>query len=224
MAITDWPAEDRPREKLLKHGAQFLTDAELLAIFLRTGVKGKSAVDLARELLEGFGGLRPMLLANEQTFKSHHGLGEAKFCQLQAVVEMSRRHLAERMKKGAALTSVKLTCDFLSSHLRDRQHEVFAVLLLDAQNCVKEYKELFHGTIDSSVVYPREVMKTVLESNACRVIFAHNHPSGIAEPSQADQAITRRLQRALELIDVEVLDHIIVGDGEYTSFAETGLL
>ena len=224
MAICDWPAEERPREKLLSRGATSLTDAELLAIFLRTGVRGKSAVDLARELLQDFGGLRPLLTAAQDDFCAPLGLGSAKYAQLQAVLEMARRHLAEEMSRGDALTSPELTRRYLQSQLRDRDHEVFACLFLDNQHRVVKYQELFHGTIDGAAVYPREVLKQALANGAAAVILAHNHPSGVAEPSQADRAITQRLQQALGLVDIRVLDHLVVGDGYAVSFAERGWL
>lgn len=224
MSIIDWPASDRPREKLLARGAEHLSDAELLAIFLRTGVSGKSAVDLARDLLQGFGGLRQLLIADQSEFTQHHGLGPAKYAQLQAVLEMSSRHLEQTLHKDGALTSPQLTQRYLMSKLRDRQSEAFVALLLDSQNRVIEYVELAHGTIDGAAVYPREVVKIALAKNAAALIFAHNHPSGIAEASQADKAITERLVKALSLLDIRVLDHIIVGDGEFTSFAEKGWL
>ena len=224
MSIVDWPADDRPREKLLARGAEYLSDAELLAIFLRTGVRGKSAVDLARDLLSGFGGLRQLLVADQGQFTQHHGLGPAKFAQLQAVLEMSNRHLAQALQKEGALTSPQLTQRYLMSKLRDRQSEAFVALFLDSQHRIIEYVELAHGTIDGAAVYPREVVKMALAKNAAALIFAHNHPSGIAEASQADKSITDRLVKALSLLDIRVLDHIIIGDGEFTSFAEKGWL
>ncbi|MAK92851.1 MAG: hypothetical protein CMI13_16650 [Oleibacter sp.] len=224
MAISDWPALERPREKLLIHGAHVLSDAELLAIFLRTGVKGKSAVDLARELLSDFGSLRALLTADQQRFCEPLGLGRAKFAQLQAVLEMARRHLAEELQHGDALTSPELTRQYLQAQLRDLRYEVFACLFLDNQHRVLRYQELFRGTIDGAAVYPREVVKQALEQGAAAVILAHNHPSGIAEPSQADRAITDRLQQALGLVDIRVLDHLVVGDGYAVSFAERGWL
>lgn len=224
MAITDWPADERPREKLLAQGAMQLSDAELLAIFLRTGVSGKSAVDLARDLLTGFGGLRQLLVADQDSFTQKHGLGPAKYAQLQAVLEMANRHLEQTLQKENALTSPQLTRRYLMSRLRDKQSEVFVALFLDSQHRVLEYVELAHGTIDGAAVYPREVVKMALSKNAAAVIFAHNHPSGISEASQADRSITERLVRALSLLDIRVLDHIIVGDGEFTSFAEKGWL
>lgn len=224
MAITDWPVAERPREKLLAQGPQALSDAELLAIFLRTGVAGKSAVDLARELLSEFGGLRPLLEADRVSFCRALGLGAAKFSQLQAVLEMARRHLSESLARGNALTSPGLVRDYLASQLRHRQQEVFAALFLDSQHRLLAFEELFQGTIDGASVHPREVVKQALAHNAAALILAHNHPSGVAEPSQADRRITRRLQDALELVDIRVLDHMVVGDGQVLSFAERGLL
>lgn len=224
MAITDWPADERPREKLLARGPEALSDAELLAIFLRTGVVGRTAVDLARDLLSDFGGLRPLLQADKKGFCARHGLGEAKFVQLQAVMEMARRHLHETLSRGDALTSPQQTRQYLTARLRHYLHEVFGCLFLDNRHRVISFDEMFHGTIDGASVYPREVVRRALGHNAAAVIFAHNHPSGIAEPSQADLAITKRLQQALALIDVRVLDHFVVGDGEVISFAERGLM
>ncbi|AHE99482.1 RadC family protein [Thioalkalivibrio paradoxus] len=223
MSIADWPADDRPREKLLRRGPAALSDAELLAIFLRTGVAGKSAVDLARELLAHFGGLRPLLQADQNAFCHARGLGDAKYAQLQAVLEMGRRHLAESLQRGDAITSPAATRAFLSARLRDYPFEVFACLFLDNRHRVVAFEELFRGTIDGASVHPREVVRRVLHHNAAAVILAHNHPSGVAEPSRADEAITRRLSEALGLVDVRVLDHVIVADG-IVSFAERGLL
>lgn len=223
MAITDWPQDQRPREKLLSKGSQSLSDAELLAIFLRTGMRGKTAVDLAQELLQGFQGLRQLLKADQQSFCQHAGLGTAKYAQLQAVLEMARRYLFENLQRGETLSSPQDTRQYLSSQLRDYPHEVFAVLFLDQRHRVICFEELFRGTIDGASVYPREVVKKALQHNAAALIFAHNHPSGVAEPSQADEQITRRLIDALKLVDVRVLDHFIVGD-EVVSFAERGLL
>lgn len=224
MTIKNWPACERPREKLLDKGPQSLSDAELLAIFLRTGCKGQSAVDLARSLLNEFGGLRAILEASQSAFCRSHGLGTAKFAQLQAVLEMARRHLSEELKKEQTLNSADTVKRFLSAQLRHKPHEVFAILYLDNQHRLIEFEELFRGTIDSSSVYPREVVKKVLEKNAAAVIFAHNHPSGVAEPSHADKDITQLLVKALKLIDVRTLDHIVVGDPNVVSFAERGLL
>jgi DNA repair protein RadC len=224
MSITDWPAGERPREKLLQRGASSLSDAELLAIFLRIGVKGKSAVDLARELITKFGDLTRLIAASEQEFCSIHGLGQAKFVQLQAVVEMSRRALQEEMQSGDALNSPRAVREFLQLLLRTRQQEVFVALFLDAQHRVIATEELFQGTLTQTSVYPREVVKRALYNNAAAVIFAHNHPSGVAEPSQSDQLLTNALKQALQLVDVRVLDHFIVAGAGCLSFAEKGLL
>ncbi len=224
MAITDWPEAERPREKLLKQGAAALSDAELLAIFLRTGTHGLTAVDLARQLLVQFGGLRSLFSADFRRFCRGRGLGVAKYTQLQAVLEMSRRHLQEALERGQGLTSPQLTRDYLLRCLRDSQQEQFGCLFLDNQHRVILFETLFYGTIDSACVYPREVLRRCLQHNAAAVILAHNHPSGVAEPGQADLRITERLVSALALIDIRVLDHFVVGDGELVSFAERGLL
>jgi DNA repair protein RadC len=224
MAISDWPEDERPREKLLTKGAASLSEAELLAIFLRTGVPGKSAVDLARELLREFGGLTALFAAGKRDFCRVHGLGPAKYVQLQAVLEMARRALGEKMKAEDALTSPGAVKDYLRLALAGREHEVFVAVLLDAQNRVIAVEELFRGTLTQTSVYPREVVKQALHHNAAAVIFAHNHPSGTAEPSGADQVLTQALKSALALVDVRVLDHFIIGGGAALSFAERGLL
>lgn len=224
MAIKDWAIDDRPRDKLLKRGPGALTDAELLAIFLRTGTHGKSAVDLARDLLLDFGSLKALLSADQQRFCQSNGLGEAKYAQLQAVMEMARRHFKESLQRGDALTSPEITRAYLSAQLRGYSYEVFACLFLDNQNRVIQLNELFRGTIDAASVYPREVAKQALQHNAAAVIFAHNHPSGISEPSLADKQITEKLKQAMALFDIRVLDHFIIGDGEPYSFAEHGLI
>jgi len=224
MSIQDWPEGERPREKLLIQGAAVLSDAELLAIFLRTGIKGKTAVDLANDLLNNFGSLQALLQADCKTFTQEKGLGTAKYAQLQAVLEMARRHTFEELDRGGVLTSPEATRAYLSQKLRQYQHEVFACLFLDNQHHILEFEELFRGTIDSASVYPREVVKQALKHNAAAVIFAHNHPSGIAEPSQADKLITDKLKQALALMDIRVLDHFIIGDGQPYSFVENGLL
>lgn len=224
MAIRDWPESERPREKLLARGPQVLSDAELLAIFLRTGVTGISAVGLARTLLAEFGGLRPLLTAEQTAFCRAKGLGPAKFAQLQAVLEMAKRHLAEGLNHGRALTRPADTRAYLTARLRDFPFEVFTCLFLDTRHRLIACEELFRGTIDGASVHPREVVRRALSLNAAAVILAHNHPSGVAEPSQADRAITRRLRDALGLIDVRVLDHIIIGDGLSVSLAERGWL
>ncbi|WP_296056339.1 DNA repair protein RadC [uncultured Amphritea sp.] len=224
MAITDWPEAERPREKLLRQGAASLSDGELLAIFLRTGVKGCSAVDLARQLLIRFGGLRPLIKADQQAFCQQLGLGPAKYVQLQAVLEISRRCQAEQLQRDSALTSPDLVRDYLQLQLSDRSREVFACLLLDSQHRVICFEELFLGTIDSATVHPREVVKLALSHNAAAIILAHNHPSGVAEPSLADQNITQRIRDALNLVDIRLLDHMVVGSGVTVSLAERGLI
>ena len=224
MRISDWPDDEKPREKLLQRGPGALSDAELLAIFLRTGIPGKNAVDLARELLNEYRSLRALLNANQAQFCRSKGLGVAKYVQLQASLEIARRHLGERLQRGDLLSSPHETRSYLAIQLRDYRHEVFACLFLDNRHRVIRFEEMFFGTIDGASVHPREVVKRALHHNAAAVIFAHNHPSGTAEPSQADHFITHRLTDALALVDVRVLDHIIVGDGEWVSFAERGLL
>jgi DNA repair protein RadC len=222
MSIRNWPAAERPREKLLEQGSASLSDAELLAIFLRTGVTGKSAVDLARHLLTQFGSLRVLLEADLAQFSKELGLGPAKFAQLQAVLEMGRRHLAERMRRKPALENPQAVRDYLKSMLRHEPHEVFGCLFLDSKHQVLTFEALFRGSIDNTSVHPREVVKRSLANNAAAVILCHNHPSGNSDPSQADQLLTKRLQKALDLIDVRVLDHFIVGEGEPLSMAECG--
>lgn len=223
MPITDWPADERPREKLLLKGADSLSDAELLAIFLRTGIKGKSAVDLSRDLLNEFGSLRTLFTSQQKDFCSHKGLGPAKFVQLQAVLEMAKRHLGETLKRNSSLNSPADTRNYLRSMMRDYAHEVFGCLMLDNKHRVIAFRQLFSGSINSASVYPREVVKQALADNAAAVILAHNHPSGIAEPSQSDIHITRRLSQALDLVDIRVLDHLIIGD-EVVCFSERGLI
>lgn len=224
MAIRDWPVQERPREKLLARGAGALSDAELLAVFLRTGVPGETALDVARRLLKHFGSLGAILGAPQNRFCRQAGLGAGKYVQIQAVLELARRHMREKLEKTDALTNSRLTREYLRSRMRGYQREVFACLFLDNQHRVVTLEELFHGTIDGAAVYPREVVRRCMEHNAAAVILAHNHPSGVAEPSHSDQAITRRLREALNTIDVRVLDHIVVGDAETVSFAERGLL
>jgi len=222
MSIREWPATERPREKLLARGAAAVSDAELLAIFLRTGLPGRSAVDLARELLLAFGSLRALLAADLNGFCAHAGLGPAKFAQLQAVLEMARRHLAEGLARDSALESPQAVRDYLKARLRHEPHEVFACLFLDSKHRVIAFEALFHGGIDGASVHPRQVVCRALAHNAAALILTHNHPSGVAEPSQADRLLTQRLKDALALVEVRVLDHFIVGDGEPLSLAEHG--
>jgi len=224
MRIRDWPAAERPREKLLQRGPSALSDAELLAIFLHTGTRDKTAVDLARGLLREYGGLRRLLTAEQARFCQGEGLGVAKYAMLQAALEMGRRHLLELIKPRRALHNPDDTRNYLKAQLRDLTHECFACLLLDTRHRILHFEPLFRGTIDGATVHPREVVKHALAHNAAAVILAHNHPSGVAEPSQADIQITRRLKDALELVDIRVLDHMIVGDGEIASLAERGLM
>jgi DNA repair protein RadC len=224
MAITDWPAAERPRERLLNEGARALSDAELLAIFLRVGVRGKSAVDLARDLMGEFGSLNGLFFASRQNCTRVKGLGDAKYAQLQAVLEMARRALAEEMRAGDALSSPAAVRDWLRLRLGGLPHEVFLAVFLDAQNRVLEAEELFRGSLTQTSVYPREVVKRALARNAAGVILAHNHPSGVAEPSQADRWLTDQLKAALAVVEVKVLDHFVVAGNRSLSFAERGWL
>ena len=223
QTLKNWPSAERPREKLLSLGAASLTDAELLAIFLSTGVKGCNVVDLSRNLLLSFGSLANVFRANQQEFCHHHGLGSAKFVQLQACLEMSKRYLAEQLiQQGSALVSSQATRDYLISELRNETREVFAVLFLDNQHQVLKFERLFFGTLNAAAVYPRVVVEQALTHHAAAVILAHNHPSGIAEASIADKHITQKLEQALQLIDVRVLDHMIIAGHQCYSFAEHG--
>ena len=224
MAITDWPASERPREKLLELGVEALSDAELLAIFLRVGVTGKSAVDLARDLLNQFGSLNAIFAASLNELTQVNGIGTSKYAQLQAIFEMSRRALNEQMQVKDILSSPQQVRDYLCLKLGSMTWEVFVVLFLDAQNRVIVSEELFTGTLTQASVYPREVVKRALHHNAASVIFAHNHPSGVAEQSRADEMLTSELKKALATVDVRVLDHFIVAGNETLSFRERGLL
>ncbi len=224
MSIRDWPADERPREKLLARGAEALSDAELLAILLRRGTRGHSAVQLARDVLQSFCSLRKLIAADRSRFCAQPGLGLARYAELQAAVEIARRQLAETLRTGPSLASPRATRDFLIAQLRDLEHEVFCCLYLDNRHRLIHFEPLFRGTIDGANVHPREVVKQALLWNSAAVIVAHNHPSGIAEPSQADELITRRVKEALALVDIRLLDHIIVGDGASVSLAERGLM
>jgi len=224
MAITDWPTAERPREKLIELGAEALSDAELIAIFLRVGVVGKSAVDLARDLLTQFGSLNGIFAATEPELSQVHGIGASKYVQLQAIFEMSRRALNEQLQQHDVFNSPQQVRDLLVLKLGGLAREVFLVLFLDTQNHLIATEEMFSGTLTQTSVYPREVLKRVLHHNAASVIFAHNHPSGIAQQSSADELLTKQLKQALALIDVRVLDHFIVAGNNTLSFAERGLL
>lgn len=223
-AINQWPEHERPREKLLQRGPAALSDAELLAIFIRTGLPGKTAVDVARELIKRYGGLRELLAASPAELCETPGLGEAKYVQLQASLEMGRRFLAEKLKRSVTLGSTRATREYLQAQLRDRKNEVFCVLFLDNRHRVLFFEEMFQGTLNGTAVYPREIVKRALRHNAAAVILVHNHPSGVAEPSRADELLTTRLKEALTLVDIRLLDHLIVGDGETVSFSERGLI
>jgi DNA repair protein RadC len=224
MAIHDWPPRERPREKLLERGAAALSDAELLAILFRTGTAGESALDLARRTLASFQSLRRLLEANLATFRRERGLGPARYAELQAAVEVARRQFEETLRTGPLLSRPSATREFLSARLKHLEHEVFCCLCLDKRHRLLHFEELFRGTIDGASVHPREVVKLALKHNAAALIVAHNHPSGIAEPSAADELITARIKEALALIDVRLLDHIIIGDGVSVSLAERGAL
>jgi DNA repair protein RadC len=224
LGIADWPTQERPRERLLAQGAARLTDAELIAVCLRTGLRGKSAVDLGRELIAQFDGLGGLLTAGVADLRRVKGLGTAKAAQLAAVLELARRTLREDLRADTALTSPGAVRDYLRLSLGRRPHEVFVCLHMNAQHRLIGAEELFRGTLTQTSVYPREVVKAALDANAAAVIFAHNHPSGVAQPSQADELLTRQLKEALALVDIKVLDHFIVAGNQALSFAERGLL
>lgn len=224
MSYANWPPMERPREKLLAAGVNSLSDAELLAVFLQTGIRGKTALELARDLLVYFGSLSSLIDANFKELCSQPGIGVAKAASLAAMKELSLRQLLEGLKSRDILTSSAATRDYLRARFKSCEREVFSCLFLNNQHHVMELEELFRGTIDGAAVYPREVVKRALYHNAAAVIFAHNHPSGIAEPSQADIAITRKLKTAMQTIEVRVLDHLVIGADEVISFAERGLL
>lgn len=224
MAITDWPQNERPREKLLSMGAHTLSEAELLAIFLRVGVKGKSAVDLARDLLVKFKTLTQLLTSSKETFCETPGLGMAKFAQIQAILEISRRYLYQTISEKVIIKNAEQTKCFLKTALSQHKREVFSCLFLDTRHRVLAFEELFYGTIDSATIHPREIAKRALHHNAAAVIFAHNHPSGDPMPSTSDKAITHKLVEVLKTFDIRVLDHMIVGENRVSSFAELGLI
>ena len=224
MAITDWPEEQRPRERLIRQGPAALSDAELLAVFLRVGVAGKSAVDLGRDVVTHFGSLHRLFSASLADFSAINGLGPAKYAQLQAVLELARRAISEEMREGVTLSSPQTVQQYLQLLLGSHTYESFAVLFLDVKNRLITCEELFRGSLTSASVYPREVVKAALAHNAASVILAHNHPSGSPEPSPADHALTTALKQALDLVDVRVLDHFVVAGSRVHSFAEHGQL
>jgi len=224
LSIRHWPPGERPREKLLRFGPAALSEAELLAIVMRNGVAGRNAVELARDVLGEFRGLRALLSAEPRRFLEVRGLGLARYAELQAALEIARRHYQQKLESGSCLTSPRATREFLVAQLRDRPYEVFCCLYLDNRHRLTGFSELFRGTIDGASVHPREVVREALAHRAAAVILAHNHPSGVAEPSQADELITHRLRDALALVDIRLLDHLIVGDGACTSLAEQGLI
>lgn len=222
MGINHWPEEQRPRERLIRQGANVLSDAELLAVFLRVGVRGKSAVDLGRDMLGEFGSLRALFAANLHDFSKVHGLGSAKFAQLQAVLELAKRSITEELQMNGSLSSPLAVKQFLQLQIGNKQYESFTVLFLDVKNRLISAQELFRGSLSHASVYPREVVKTALSFNAASLILAHNHPSGSTEPSQADLSLTQTLKSALSLVDIRVLDHFIVANNQIYSFAENG--
>ena len=224
MAIKDWPESERPRERLLGQGAGALSDAELLAIFLRVGVTGRSALDLAGDLLARFGSINALFSAPLAEFAQLKGVGKAKYVQLMAVHELAKRALAEEIRRDTLLNSPAKVRDYLRLRLGPLHQEVFVGLFLDAQNRLIAAEDLFRGTLSQTSVYPREVVKRALALNAAAIVFAHNHPSGVAEPSRADEMLTRALKDALQLVDVRVLDHLVVTQAGVVSFAERGLL
>ncbi|MBT5231042.1 MAG: DNA repair protein RadC [Methylococcales bacterium] len=222
MAISTWPEQAQPREKLITRGSESLTDAELLAIFLRTGTRDRNAVELASDLLQKFGGLHKLLTADFPTLTGVKGLGSAKFAQLQAGLEIGRRFLEAQLEHTNVLNNPDDTKKYLQAHLKHHQHEVFACLFLDSQNQIIQLEKLFTGTLSRASVHPREVVKRCLFHNAANIILAHNHPSGNSQPSAADKKITQSLQQALALIEIQVLDHIVIGDNSAVSLAELG--
>ena len=224
MSIRDWPEQQRPRERLLAEGAAGLSDAELLAVLFGSGIRGVNAVDLGARLLREFGGLRELLSADGDRCRGASGMGPRRYGLLQAALELSRRHYQQEIAAGPALESPGATRHFLVARLRDRPYEVFCCLFLDNRHRLIAFDELFRGTIDGASVHPREVVRQALYRNAAAVILAHNHPSGVAEPSQADELITLRLRDALALVDIRVLDHLIVGDNRCVSLAERGVI
>ena len=223
-AIQEWGKDERPLARLLAKGAGSLTDAEILSLLLRSGSRERSALDISKDLISMYGDLRGVLNAPQAELLKIPGMGAPKVAYMQAALELGRRHLEQKMKPRDVMTNPESVNDFLSFHLRDRSREIFAVLFLDNRHQVIEYEEMFQGTLSSAAVHPREIIKQVLYHNAAAVILAHNHPSGIAEPSQSDADITVKIQKALQLIDVRLLDHIVVGDGEFVSLSNRGII
>ena len=224
MAIYQWPADDRPREKLIRDGADNLSDAELLAVLLRSGVSGKDAVSIARELIVHFGGLRGVLDCDYRQFCARPGAGPVGYATLAAALEVARRYTYHALERAGPLQSPQDASDYVIARMKAYRREVFACLFLDTRHRVIAFRELFWGTLDSAMVHPREIVAACLEVNGAALILAHNHPSGVAEPSSADAAITQRIVRAVEVIDVRVLDHLVVGDNQVVSLAERGLI
>jgi DNA repair protein RadC len=223
--ITDMPSDQRPREKLLAHGAAVLSDAELLAIFLRVGIRGKNAIELAQDLIDSFAGLPALLTADHNTFCQHRGLGDAKYAQLQAVLEMARRHYLAQLKEGALLNSTKAAVALLTDKLGHEQREVICALFLDSKHRLISLEVMSTGSLREAPIYPREITKLALAHNAAAIILAHNHPSGDPTPSQADKEATQALATTLKPLDIRVIDHIVIGRGlRYASLAEMGIL
>lgn len=224
MKMLEWAQQERPREKLLQFGAATLSDAELLAILINTGIKGRSALALASDAIQKFGGLQGMFFASQKQLTQQSGIGDAKYALIHACCELFKRSMAEQISKQSSFTHADDASNYLRAQLAQQQREVFAMLMLDSQHQLIAYREMFKGTINSAAVYPRELVKQAIEDNAAAVILAHNHPSGVAEPSQADIQITQRIKQAFALIDVVVLDHFVIGHSNAVSFAQRGLL
>ncbi len=224
MPIKDWPEADRPRDKLFMHGERALTDAELIAIFIKTGVRGKTALDLAKELLMEHGSLKKLLNASATNVIRKKGMGEAKYAALRAAIEIGRRYFHVTLPVGIKLNNSCHTRQFLADRLRDHPNEVFGCLFMDTHFRLICFEELFHGSVNEANVYPREIVRRGIAHNAAKIILAHNHPSGLATPSRADREVTTVIQQALALINIDVVDHIIIGNPDIFSFAEAGYL
>lgn len=224
MPITDWPREDRPREKLLSKGEQSLTDAELIAILIKSGTRGKTALDIARELLSEYGNIKKLLSAPSRMLINKPGMGQAKHASLKAAIELGRRYLNEPLPINTILNSSRKTQQFLAQHLREYSNEVFACLFMDNHLRLIKFEELFFGTINETNIYPREIVRRGLLHNAAKIILAHNHPSGNPAPSTADKEVTLLIKQALNLVDIEVVDHIVIGNPDNFSFAEAGII